>query len=112
MTSDLVTPAQARPEGRELTLGRVMGWFFFVSSLFWPRLGILAWWIFSDLLGRAYGSWVVPVLGFLFLPWTTIAYAMMWGFSSDRVSGVEWLVVAFALWLDVATYIGWRRLRD
>jgi hypothetical protein len=112
MTSDLVTPVQARPDTHELTVGRVMGWFFFLSSLFWPRLGIVAWWIFSDLLGRAYGSWVVPVLGFVFLPWTTIAYAMAWGFSSDRVYGAEWLVVAAAFGLDVATYLGWRALRE
>jgi hypothetical protein len=112
MTSDLVNPAQASMEGHELTLGRVMGWFFLLSSLFWPRFGILAWWIFSDLLGRAYGSWVVPVLGFVFLPWTTVTYAMMWGFSSDRVYGVEWLVVAAAFALDVATYLGWRAMRD
>jgi len=54
----------------------------------------------------------VPVLGFVFLPWTTIAYAMAWGFSSDRVYGAEWLVVAAAFGLDVATYLGWRALRE
>jgi hypothetical protein len=112
MTPDLAHPVQASPAARDVTTGRVMGWLFLLSSLFWPRLGILAWWIFSNLLGRAYDSWIVPVLGFIFLPWTTIAYAMMWGFSSDRVAGVEWLVVAFAFALDVATYAGWRALRD
>ena len=89
-----------------------MGWLFFASSLFWPRAGILAFWIFSDLLGRAYGSWIVPAMGFLVLPWTTLAYAMMWGWSSDRVIGIEWLVVAVAFVLDIATYAGWRRLRS
>ena len=69
------------------TLGRAMGWFLFLSSMFWPRLGILAWWIFSNLLGRAYDSAIVPIVGFFVLPWTTVTYAMMWGFSSDRVSG-------------------------
>ena len=112
MSPDLAHPAQATTaDDADLSGGRIMGWFFFFSSLFWPRLGILAFWIFSDLLGNAYDSWIVPVIGFFVLPWTTLTYAMMWGWSSDRVYGVEWLVVAAALALDIATYAGLRALR-
>ncbi len=102
------------PPAGGMSGGRVMGWLFFCSSLLWPRVGILAFWIFSNppLLGRAYDGWVVPVLGFVLLPWTTIAYALMWGLSSDRVAGAEWLVVALALLVDLVTYLGWRRLRS
>ena len=92
--------------------GRIMGWLFLCSSLFWPRAGIAAFWVFSDLLGRAYDGWVVPVVGFVLLPWTTIGYALMWGLSSDRVAGLEWLVVACALLVDVLTYAGGRALRS
>jgi hypothetical protein len=35
----------------------------------------------------------------------------MWGLSSDRVAGVEWLAVTAALLVDVVTYRGWRSLR-
>ena len=38
--------------------------------------------------------------------------AMTWGFSSGRMYGVEWLVVAVAFALDVATYLGRRALRE
>ncbi len=100
------------PAADRISAGRVMGWVFFCGAMFWPRAGILAFWIFSDLLGRAYDGWIVPVLGSLLLPWTTLTYAMMWGVSSDRVAGVEWLAVAFALLLDVLTYLGWRTLRS
>jgi hypothetical protein len=100
------------PPTERISAGRLMGWLFFCSSLLWPRVGILAFWIFSNLLGRAYDGWVVPVLGFVLLPWTTIGYALMWGLSSDRVSGAEWIVVALALAVDVVTYLGWRALRS
>lgn len=102
---------EAPPAGG-ISAGRAMGWLFFISSLLWPRVGILAFWVFSNLLGRAYDGWVLPVLGFLLLPWTTIAYALMWGLSSDRVVGAEWLVVALALLVDVITHLGWRALRS
>ena len=50
-----------------------------------PRLALFGMWIFSDLLSRAFDSWFVPLLGFFLLPWTTLAYAVMWC-SSDEVS--------------------------
>lgn len=85
-------------------------WAWFASSMLWPRLTILALWIFSDLLGDAYDSWVLPVLGFLVLPWTTMTYAVMWTASSNGAHGVEWLALGLALLLDLVTYWVGRRV--
>jgi hypothetical protein len=94
-----------------MSKGRAAGWVLAVSSLFWPRLFIVLFWIFDDqLFRRAFDAWIVPVLGWLLLPWTTLAYATMWGLNSDKVSGIEWLGVAIGLGLDVWTYMGIRRL--
>jgi hypothetical protein len=71
-----------------------------------PRLALFAVWLFSDLLSRAYDAWVVPFVGFFLLPWTTLAYAVMWD-SSERVHGFEWFVVALAFLADLAPY--WSR---
>lgn len=46
-----------------------------ILGLFFPRLVILLVWIFSDYLSRAVGSWLLILLGFLFLPFTTLACA-------------------------------------
>ena len=35
----------------------------------------------------AYDDWFVPFLGFFLLPWTTLAYAAMWGTGTDGVLG-------------------------
>jgi hypothetical protein len=83
----------------------------FLMGAFWPRFFIVGFWIFSDLLGDAYSSWVIPALGFLILPWTTLSYAFAWGLSSDSVSGLEWPLVALGLLLDVATWAAATRLR-
>jgi hypothetical protein len=66
-----------------------------------PRLWLLGFWIFSDLLGEAYSSWVIPALGFLFAPWTTLLYAWMWAIGSASISGWEWLPLGVGVLLDL-----------
>lgn len=66
--------------------------------------------LFSDLLSRAFESWFVPFLGFFLLPWTTLAYAVMWS-SADRVYGFEWFIVVLAFAIDLGTYARSRRER-
>ncbi len=72
-------------------------------ALISPRLALFAIFLFSDLLSRAFDSWLVPLLGFLLLPWTTLAYAVMWS-SSDQVVGLEWFIVILAFFLDLGSY--------
>ncbi len=86
--------------------------FLVASSMFWPRLFILGFWIFGSQIGRAFDAWVVPAIGFVVLPWTTFWYAIMWGISSDRVSGAEWIVVGAAFVVDLLTWAGVRTLRN
>jgi hypothetical protein len=52
----------------------------------------------------------VPFLGFFLLPWTTLAYAVMWS-SSNRVDGFEWLIVILAFLIDLGAFAGGRRRR-
>ena len=68
-------------------------------------------WLFTDLLSRAFESWIVPLLGFLLLPWTTLAYVLMWS-SSDGVIGFEWFIVALGFLFDLGSHSeGGRRRR-
>jgi hypothetical protein len=52
----------------------------------------------------------VPLLGFFLLPWTTLAYAVMWA-SSDAVTGFEWFIVVLAFLIDVGAFAGGKRRR-
>jgi hypothetical protein len=81
-----------------------VGCFVALLSLISPRLALFAIFIFSDLLSRAYDSWVVPLLGFFLLPWTTLAYAVMWSVGTDKVSGLEWFIVILAFFVDLSSY--------
>lgn len=81
-------------------------------ALISPRLALFFVWIFSDVLGRAYDSWVFPLLGFFLLPWTTLAYAAVWDWSSGHhVSGFGWFFVILAFLVDLGSYTGGRRAR-
>jgi hypothetical protein len=67
-----------------------------------PRFALALWWIFGDKVDRAFDTWVWPLLGLIFAPWTTLAYVLMW--SPGGVRGWEWLVVALGILADIATY--------
>ena len=82
-------------------------------SLISPRLALFFVWIFSDWLGHAYDSWIVPVLGFFLLPWTTLAYAAFYEWGDGRkVSGIEWFFVILAFLVDVGSYVSGGRARE
>ena len=66
----------------------------------------------SDLIGDAFDSWIVPVLGFFLLPWTTLAYALMWGAGTNGVHGFEWFIVAIAFLFDLGSWTEGRRRRS
>jgi len=76
-----------------------------------PRLALFAIFLFSDLLSRAFDSWFVPLLGFFLLPWTTLAYAVMWSTSSNEVTGFEWFIVILAFLIDLASWANRGRAR-
>ena len=98
-----------KPHAEEMGPARMIELLIIGSLLFWPRLFILGFAIFSPkILMDAFSGWVVWVAGFFLAPWTTITYMMMWGVYSDRVYGVEWVVVGFAVLLDIYT---WATLR-
>ena len=63
-----------------------MGCFVALLALLSPRLALFALWLFSDLLGRRLRERWVPLLGFFLLPWTTLAYAVMWVSGTSRSS--------------------------
>ncbi len=89
-----------------------MGCIVALFALISPRLALFFIWIFSDILSRAYDSWIIPLLGFFLLPWTTLAYAVMWDVGSHGVDGFEWFIVVLAFLFDLSSYAQGRRARE
>jgi hypothetical protein len=65
-----------------------------------PRFAIILVVIFSDYIGRAFQSTLWPLLGFFFMPLTTLAYA--WAMNSNgSVAGIYLVFVVIAVLLDL-----------
>jgi hypothetical protein len=77
-------------------------------ALISPRLALVVVFLFSDMLDWAYEGWLLPLAGFFLLPWTTLAYAVMWDIGTARVDGFEWFIVILAFLADLASYAGGR----
>lgn len=80
-----------------------MGCLVALFALISPRLALFVLLLFSDLIGDSFDSWLVPVLGFFLLPWTTLAYVVMW-WASDGQLGFEWFIVLLAFLGDLGAY--------
>ena len=67
-----------------------------LAIVLFPRVALLLMWFFSTYLQRAFqGGLMLPVLGFIFLPLTTIVYA--WELNSGMpTAGINlvWLLIA------------------
>jgi hypothetical protein len=77
---------------------------FTTLLLLGPRAGILIWWLIDQ--GRfdvAFNSFLVAFLGFLFLPWTTIAYVLV---APGGVVAFDWIWLVLALLVDLGSYGG------
>jgi hypothetical protein len=71
-----------------------------ILLLIFPRIALVLLFLFSSYLGRAYHGLIVPFLGFLFLPLTTLAYAWMVN-TRMPIEGINLLILIIAVVIDL-----------
>ena len=71
-----------------------------ILFLAFPRIALLLLFLFSNYLQRAYHGLILPLLGFLFLPLTTLAYAWMAN-TGQPTTGINLLILIIAVLIDV-----------
>jgi hypothetical protein len=64
------------------------------------RIALLLLFVFSNYLQHAYHGLILPLLGFVFLPLTTLAYAWMAN-TGLPMAGVNLLILIVAVVIDV-----------
>jgi hypothetical protein len=70
-------------------------------ALLFPRLAIILVVIFSDYIGTAFQTWAWPLLGFVFMPLTTLAYAYAFHQTGGSITGFPLVVVIIAVLIDL-----------
>lgn len=63
-----------------------------IISLFIPRILMVFIWLLTDWFSRAYDSFIWPFLGFIFMPYTTLAYMAIM-INNDRNVNGGWIVL-------------------
>ena len=68
-----------------------------------PRFFLILAWIFSERWQIVWkGDWLIPLLGIVFLPFTTVMYMLAW--SPTGIQGWDWLWIILGLFLDFTQY--------
>ena len=74
--------------------------------LFGPRLATIVWYLIEPArFNLAFNTLLIPCLGFIFLPWTLLAYMVVWQ-PVAGVVGFGWIIVGLGLLADIGTYSG------
>ena len=78
--------------------------FFLALVAFGPRLDILIWWLIRPVyISGAFASWIWPLLGIIFLPWTLLMYLIIY---PGGIVGFDWLWLGLGVLADIASYAG------
>ncbi len=83
-------------------------------ALIFPRFALFLMWLFGGgYVGRAYEHWLWPVLGFFFLPMTTLVFAFSMNSlgPSGEVTPLGWLLTGLAVLGDLGLLSGSERSR-
>lgn len=79
--------------------------FFTALVLAGPRAAILIWWLINTTRWQlAFSNFFWAFLGFLFAPWTTLAWVVVW--SPGGLTGFDWFILALGILADIASYSG------
>lgn len=81
-----------------------MGCLFALISAFSARLALFLVWIFTDRLSIAFRSGWEGILGFIFLPYATLFYALVYQ-PHKGVDGFGWVIVALGILLDLSSHM-------
>src|SRR5262245_8742144 len=101
-------PPRAEPprSGRSTSADRKerhpMGCLLAIFAGAFPRIALIIFWLARpDRMDAIFTSFVWPVLGIIFLPFTTLIYVLLWQFPQG-VTGWDWLWIAIAFLLDIS----------
>lgn len=80
-----------------------MGCVFALVAWLSPRFALFLMQLFTDRLERAFDSFLIGLLGFIFLPYTAVFYALAHQ-PGTGVQGFGWFIVGLGVLFDVSSW--------
>ena len=69
------------------------------------RIGLLVVWLQTPLVKNGFhDGWILPLLGLLFLPLTTLSYVVVYALGNGSVTGAAWLWIILGLLFDLGIH--------
>lgn len=88
-----------------------MGCLLIVLAVALPRVTMGFILILTDWFGRVFTGWGWPVLGFIFFPYTTLAYMAAYLNTGGMISPLWLVVIIFAVLADLGQWGGGYHVR-
>jgi hypothetical protein len=90
------------PGRRHAGQGGRMGCLLAVFAGLFPRFALIIFWIARpERMDATFTTFLWPLFGIIFLPFTTLIYVLLWE-PRTGVTGSDWLWIALAVLLDLA----------
>ena len=80
-----------------------MACLFALLGAFAPRIAFLVLWLFTPLVNAAFDTFIFPLLGLIFLPFTTLLYVLVIG-PAGSTDFWGWLIILMGLLIDLRSY--------
>ena len=78
--------------------------FFLSLLLLGPRFVLFIWWLVNPAAWNlVFDTYLLPVLGIVFLPWTTLMFVFL---GVGGITGFEWVWMGLAVAADFFSYAG------
>lgn len=84
---------------------------FLILAIFLPRVLLFFIWLLTHWFGLAFQTVLWPLLGFFFMPYTTLAWMMAMLNNHHQMSGIWILVLVIAVIFDLGGHGGLLRRR-
>jgi len=77
---------------------------FAILAGMFPRVAFAVFWIARPaVVDAAFGTFIWPLLGLIFIPFTTLMYVILWN-PATGITGADWLWIGIAFVLDLGHY--------
>ena len=73
-------------------------------GMFTPRLVLVFLWLFTNSVDSAFSSLLLPLVGIIFLPFTTLFYVLVYSIAHNGPTAAGWILVFIGFLLDLGSY--------